>query len=232
MRLKEILILMGIIFFISGCENQEINNFQLTEKTLADSLEFNEKGTNYNLLDKQRIAAISMPYIQPYPGYTYQWILESEIMERGSASSDIYRFSVSYKFAIEKKEELDDYIFNFEYNSKEDSYSIVDEGIFITRMAVPDKVKKDAFELAKTDSEISAYISISKKDDYQGKIYRWYLNAAELKKDFNFGEYPDGLWVVIRLGHSNVGEPYPYFALVNLEQSKVLTAGAFRLVQP
>jgi len=230
MRLKEILILVGIILFISGCGYT--NNFQLTEKVLADSLEFNEKGTNYNILDKERIAAISMPYIQPYPGYAYQEILESEIMERGSVSSGIYNFRVGYKFAIDKKEELDHYGFNFEYNSKDDSYSVIEEGIFITRMAVPDSVKKEAFNLAKTDPEISAYLSVSKKDDYQEKTYRWYLNADELKKDFNFGEYTDGLWVAIILGYSNAGEPFPYLVLVNLEQSQVVTGGAFKYPQP
>jgi len=223
-NLRYLILLLSItsIVFLAGCMNPNLGKFKLSEDSLADSIEFDEKGTHYSLIDKNRIAELSLQYIKPYPGFEYNGILLSKISEQGVEMQGIYQFAANFKLYIDKKDEWDHYTLVIEYNSQNDQYSVIEGSISGVRAALPSEIKKSAFELAKTEPDVNSYISENNKR-YDQVSYRWYYNENELSKIQN--AWPDitgEKWIVITVGHTNDPEPFPYLVAVNLDQQKVL----------
>ena len=226
---KYLILLLSVmsIILLVGCVKQNLGKFQLSEDYLANSIEFDKKGTHYSLIDKNRIAELSLQYIKPYPGFEYKGMLISKIMEQGGRTQDTYRFRAWFRLYLDKKDEWDDYTFDIEYNPQNDQYSVMDDSIFITRESLPSEIKNEAFELAKTEPEVNSFISDTNRR-YDQVSYRWYYNEDELTeiKD-TWPDITGEKWIVITVGHTNDPDPWPYFVAVNINQQNVLTGGMF-----
>ena len=207
---------------IVGCVDLDLEQFNTTVDSLADTIEIDKEARHYSLIDKYRIAELSFDYIKPYPGYEYKNILVAQLLEQAGRTETTYRFRAWYKLYLEERDEWDDYTFDIEYNTLTDTYSIIEESISITRESLPDELKKEAFELANKNNKVHEFVSRNNVQ-YNRVTYRWYLDDSELTKiKDDWPTISGNLWIAVTLGHTGEPNSFPYIALVNIDQEKVL----------